>query len=439
MKGEQKKTSTDRLEQRPFRNEASLSVLQRQDHLFESLMNEIGTMFDGDHIYVCENVGTDDMIHSYIWSRDGIHPIQINTIVSKKEIEEKYPGIWNQDVVITDHSIAARLMLHHKILGMICIENPSVQSQEMVKKLWKILSFLLSSLLYSGKLIQRLQALDFEDRLTQVGNLNALLAHLDELSSEKSLGVIFGDVSELKEVNDTYGHEAGNQLLIKTASIFTLSFGDEAVFRVGGDEFIVLCSGMRKDTFLLKVQQLRLNFLMRGINIAIGQSWVPVFTDDFAKIREQADQQMYEEKRKYYERKGVGEKPRHDTLKLHESRERRYQGDGDMIPCPFITVQLERDAASLITDIRVLTVNDAFLRIYGLSEQRWIGQSLLPFLRGPFRWLWKHIYEAINEKRSVTVSYYSHRLQREVAISIKMTSDTYGSVILLPIERNNRL
>lgn len=69
-----------------------------------------------------------------------------------------------------------------------------------------------------------------------------------------------------------------------------------------------------------------------------------------------------------------------------------------MIPCPFITVQLERDAASLITDIRVLTVNDAFLRIYGLSEQRWIGQSLLPFLRGPFRWLWKHIYEAINEK-----------------------------------------
>lgn len=79
-------------------------------------------------------------------------------------------------------------------------------------------------------MIQRLQALDFEDRLTQVGNLNALLAHLDELSSEKSLGVIFGDVSELKEVNDTYGHEAGNQLLIKTASIFTLSFGDEAVF-----------------------------------------------------------------------------------------------------------------------------------------------------------------------------------------------------------------
>lgn len=132
-------------------------------------------------------------------------------------------------------------------------------------------------------MIQRLQALDFEDRLTQVGNLNALLAHLDELSSEKSLGVIFGDVSELKEVNDTYGHEAGNQLLIKTASIFTLSFGDEAVFRVGGDEFIVLCSGMRKDTFLLKVQQLRLNFLMRGINIAIGQSWVPVFTDDLLR------------------------------------------------------------------------------------------------------------------------------------------------------------
>lgn len=85
MKGEQKKTSTDRLEQRPFRNEASLSVLQRQDRLFESLMNEIGTMFDGDHIYVCENVGIDDMIHSYIWSRDGIHPIQINTIVSKKK------------------------------------------------------------------------------------------------------------------------------------------------------------------------------------------------------------------------------------------------------------------------------------------------------------------------------------------------------------------
>lgn len=437
MEGKQKNPSTDQLEQKHLQYEASLNVLRRQDHLFESLMNEIGTMFCGAHIYVCEDVGQDNMIHSYIWSHDDIHPVQINTIISKKEIEAKYPGIWEKDVVITKHAIAARLMLHHKILGMICIEKPLVTSQGMVKKLWKVLSFLLSSLLYSGKLIQRLQALDFEDRLTQVGNLNALLARIDELPSSRPLGVIFGDVSELKEVNDTYGHEAGNQLLIKVASIFTFLFGKEEVFRVGGDEFIILCSGMDKDRFLLKVQQVRLNFLMRGINIAIGQSWVPRFTDDFSKIREQADREMYEEKRRYYERKGRGEKPRHDTLRIGESCKKRHEDD--RVPCPFMTVELEKDEHSLITDIRVSTVNDAFLAVYGLSEQRWVGQSLLPFLRGPFRRLWKYIYEAIDKKSSVSVSYHSYRLQKDVAISIKMTSDTQGSVILLPIERNNTI
>ena len=49
------------------------------------------------------------------------------------------------------------------------------------------------------------------------------------------------DINGLKEVNDTFGHEAGDQLIIGAANCIERAFGDYGkVFRTGGDEFIVL-------------------------------------------------------------------------------------------------------------------------------------------------------------------------------------------------------
>lgn len=138
--------------------------------------------------------------------------------------------------------------------------------------------------------------------MTGVGNFNRLLSALDHLSDETSLGVIFADVSGLKKINDNYGHEAGNDLLTRVTGTLIQVFDKKQVFRVGGDEFIILDDGIKEASFLEKVREIRMLMASRSINLAVGVVWVPQFSMDFSVLKEKADRRMYEEKRAFYEK-----------------------------------------------------------------------------------------------------------------------------------------
>ena len=53
-------------------------------------------------------------------------------------------------------------------------------------------------------------------------------------------GVIVLDVNNLKEANDRHGHDAGNKLIVTAARIISTTFKRSPVFRIGGDEFVVI-------------------------------------------------------------------------------------------------------------------------------------------------------------------------------------------------------
>lgn len=83
------------------------------------------------------------------------------------------------------------------------------------------------------------------DSLTRVFNRRALSTHLDRICSQKEikyeLHLLILDIDDFKIINDTYGHIAGDKILIFIANILkkTLRDGDK-VFRYGGEEFIVI-------------------------------------------------------------------------------------------------------------------------------------------------------------------------------------------------------
>ena len=74
-------------------------------------------------------------------------------------------------------------------------------------------------------------------------------AYLQEIAQWKermkrgdvNFAVFVIDVNGLKQVNDTLGHASGNELIIKTAEAAVAVFGKDCVFRIGGDEFAVIC------------------------------------------------------------------------------------------------------------------------------------------------------------------------------------------------------
>ena len=88
--------------------------------------------------------------------------------------------------------------------------------------------------------------LAYMDGLTGLGNRTAYLEKLEELEQKEkgSLGVVFLDINNLKQVNDHIGHEVGDKLICLAAEMIDSTFGKEGdVYRIGGDEFCVLIEG----------------------------------------------------------------------------------------------------------------------------------------------------------------------------------------------------
>ncbi|MFP5347244.1 MAG: diguanylate cyclase [Actinomycetes bacterium] len=81
-----------------------------------------------------------------------------------------------------------------------------------------------------------------EDPLTRLGNRRRLVEHVSEHDAEVS--VLFVDIDHFKEVNDTYSHEVGDQVLVRVAGILSRHCrGGDVIIRYGGDEFVVLVDG----------------------------------------------------------------------------------------------------------------------------------------------------------------------------------------------------
>lgn len=86
------------------------------------------------------------------------------------------------------------------------------------------------------------------DPLTGLGNRRALSAALDEAQQFRAhaggdVGLLFVDLDGFKTVNDTFGHDTGDRVLVETGSrLVAATRSVDRVCRVGGDEFAVLCS-----------------------------------------------------------------------------------------------------------------------------------------------------------------------------------------------------
>jgi GGDEF domain-containing protein len=78
-------------------------------------------------------------------------------------------------------------------------------------------------------------------------------------------------------------------------------FGEYNLFRLGGDEFLVLCSGIDEHDLSTRVERLKLRMRKRDALMAVGSEWRPKSVGDIDELLMLADQRMYEDKRNYYE------------------------------------------------------------------------------------------------------------------------------------------
>lgn len=89
------------------------------------------------------------------------------------------------------------------------------------------------------------QQVAYRDPMTGVKNKAAYLEAVKNLENRMRIGVPeFGiavlDINELKNMNDTYGHDFGDMLIVNASRLICTTFKRSPVFRIGGDEFVVI-------------------------------------------------------------------------------------------------------------------------------------------------------------------------------------------------------
>lgn len=148
------------------------------------------------------------------------------------------------------------------------------------------------------------------DGLTGAKNKNAYKEYEAELngqiaSGEAEFAIVECDVNNLKTINDTMGHSAGDAYIKSACSLICNIFVHSPVFRVGGDEFIVVLLGQdyqNREALFRELQDRASQNVKYAIDPArpVIAAGMCVFTDEYASVEEvfnEADQSMYEDKR----------------------------------------------------------------------------------------------------------------------------------------------
>lgn len=157
------------------------------------------------------------------------------------------------------------------------------------------------------ELIKSLDESSGIDALTGLNNRRQHEIRLQEYDSAEHypLAVIFGDVNNLKETNDDYGHQHGDILLRLAAGAFKNTCPPRAsVSRIGGDEFVAVIPNHNEEQTLLLIENIRTNLQRESEkypfegSIALGYAIkydAVLSRDELIKI---ADEQMYFDKRR---------------------------------------------------------------------------------------------------------------------------------------------
>ncbi len=151
-----------------------------------------------------------------------------------------------------------------------------------------------------------------KDAMTGVKNKTAYEEATDLLDKKILSGhaqfcIVMVDVNFLKRVNDTYGHERGNEYLINACKLTCGVFGKENVYRVGGDEFVVIIEGEKVSLCKYFVAQFKAEMELKSsslslkpwekISAAIGMAiYNPVHDKNSDEVFKRADSDMYANK-----------------------------------------------------------------------------------------------------------------------------------------------
>jgi len=151
------------------------------------------------------------------------------------------------------------------------------------------------------KLLEETNYKATHDLLTGLYNREAFEKNIDSFFESKSFALAFIDLDNFKYVNDTFGHDKGDEILFKTSKIMRENLkGMDLIGRIGGDEFVMAikdCNNICAEHILNIIEdEIKTRFKLYEVSASMGGVIYPDDGDNYKELLKKADEKMYQVK-----------------------------------------------------------------------------------------------------------------------------------------------
>lgn len=252
------------------------------------------------------------------------HPRNYRFYFNKNDVNQKLVKIFDRYLDVMD--VSGSYNIHKTGEKKLIQEYIGHKNKQLAFRLFLFFVVLIAAIIfffYRKNLIitqelykanQKLQSLYGTDSLTGLANRNMLNKTLEKehsryIHTNSNLSLLFIDADFFKKINDTYGHNVGDQYLIKIAGALTKSMHESSGFtaRYGGEEFICLIPNSNHQQAIAIAQQIQKEIVLLGLNNPASETKLQTVSIGIVTLAKEkmsvkdliscADAQLYKAKR----------------------------------------------------------------------------------------------------------------------------------------------
>ncbi|MCR5402300.1 MAG: diguanylate cyclase [Butyrivibrio sp.] len=266
------------------------------DESIRLLLEYLGTELGATRAYIFEDKGDGNFVNSYEWQLDEMEPRprELSSMPYRGCIDRVLESLAQRDncVVVEDAEeiknispilyermgkigaksiVAGPLMSKEKLVGIIGINDVASEHIRETTQIMGVVSFFFTQFISQKQEQDRMLYYSYHDPLSGARNRSAMKEFTEEkFDMSQSFGYVLCEIDGLKEINDSIGHDAGDDLVNNTAKCMIEAFGEENVYRLSGEEFVAFGFESDETYFDNDVDRVRRLLRERGCRVSIG-------------------------------------------------------------------------------------------------------------------------------------------------------------------------
>lgn len=305
------------------------SSAESPEHIINQILKYICENLKSDRAYIFEDNGDGTYDNTYEWCREGVtqeidnlknvpydgalevwfreyeksHNIMIQDLEEYRKVSEAMYQILKPQGIKT--LVTGPIEINGKYIGFYGVDNPPAAYMNNTSVLINMMEFVISMMIRLRDYAKVVERSATHDQLTNCKNRRAMQWVYDtEFDKEQSMMVMMCDLNGLKKINDTKGHGFGDRYICDAVEILNACFEKENVYRVGGDEFVVILMGAKPEQIEQYTEKLNMYQELKKVSMSFGFAYRHNAKEPFDNLLREADRKMYQEKEKYYREMG---------------------------------------------------------------------------------------------------------------------------------------